>query len=240
MIEIIPAIDLIDGKCVRLMYGDFERKTVYSEDPLEVAKRFEASGIRRLHMVDLDGARSGAPVNLHIVERITTGTELVVDFGGGIKNEKSLNSVFDSGAAMANIGSIAVEDPQLLFSWIEKYGGDRFLLGADQKSGRVAVNGWQTSTEVEVLDLLRSYAANGITNAFVTDIDRDGAMTGPSIELYQQVISSIPEIDLFASGGVSSIADIDELHRIGCSGVIIGRAIYEGNIKLEDLARYVG
>lgn len=240
MIEIIPAIDLIDGKCVRLMYGDFERKTIYSEDPLDAAKRFEAAGVRRLHMVDLDGAKTGTPVNLNVLERITAGTQLAVDFGGGIKNETSLKSVFESGARMANIGSIAVEEPDRFLSWIEKYGGNRFLLGADQKDGEVAVNGWQTTTEINVFDLLRSYARNGVTKAFVTDIGRDGAMSGPSIDLYQEIISAIPEIDLIASGGVSSIADIHELDRIGCYGVIIGRAIYEGNIKLEELAQYVG
>src|SRR5688572_30059752 len=170
MIEIIPAIDLIDGKCVRLMHGDFQRMTVYAEKPLEVAKRFEAVGMTRLHMVDLDGARAGVPVNLHVLERVTSGTALVVDFGGGIKNETSLKSVFDSGAQMVNIGSLAVEDPGRFLSWIEKYGGDRFLLGADQKDGRVAVNGWRTTTDVNVLNLLKSYANHGVTKAFVTDV----------------------------------------------------------------------
>ena len=239
MIEIIPAIDLIDGKCVRLIHGDFRRMTVYGDEPLDAARRFEAIGIKRLHMVDLDGARAGVPVNLRVLERVTSGTALVVDFGGGIKSETSLKSVFDSGARMVNIGSLAVEDPGRFLSWIEKYGVDRVLLGADQKDGRVAVNGWRTTTDINVLDLLKNYANHGVTNVFVTDVARDGAMNGPSLELYEQIISSIPEIDLIASGGISSTADIDELERIGCSGVIVGRALFEGKVKPEDLAQYV-
>jgi phosphoribosylformimino-5-aminoimidazole carboxamide ribotide isomerase len=239
MIEIIPAIDLIDGKCVRLMYGDFDRRTVYSDEPLEVAKRFESVGITRLHIVDLDGARSGSPVSLAILERLSHGTDLQIDFGGGLKSESDLRSVFDCGAAIATIGSLAVKDPDLLASWIEKYGGNRFLLGADHKDGKVAIDGWQTTTQLEVLDLLSGYVDKGMTRAFVTDIGRDGAMTGPSVEFYKEILSSIPRIELVASGGVSSVGDIDELDRIGCSGVIVGRAIYEGKISLEDLSRYV-
>jgi phosphoribosylformimino-5-aminoimidazole carboxamide ribotide isomerase len=240
MIEIIPAIDLIEGKCVRLMYGDFDRKTVYSDDPLQVAKRFDSIGITRLHIVDLDGARSGSPVNLSTLERVVRGTNLKIDFGGGIKSETDLTSVFDCGAAIATIGSLAVKEPALFRSWIRKYGGDRFLLGADSKDGKIAIDGWQTITELEVLSLLSDYVDKGITHAFVTDIERDGAMTGPSSELYEEIISSIPDISLIASGGVSSVSDIYELDGIGCSGVIVGRAIYEGTITLEDLTRYVG
>ncbi len=240
MIEIIPAIDLIDGKCVRLKYGDFDRKTIYSEEPLEVAKRFEAVGIKRLHLVDLDGARAGAPASLAILEKLAHGTDLQIDFGGGIKSEADLVSVFNSGAEIATIGSLAVKEPDLFLSWLEKYEGDRFLLGADQRDGKVAINGWQTTTDLGVIDLVSRYIDKGMTRVFVTDIGRDGAMTGPSIRLYEEIISSIFGIELVASGGVSSIQDIDELERIGCSGVIIGRAIYEGKIKLEDLSRYVG
>jgi phosphoribosylformimino-5-aminoimidazole carboxamide ribotide isomerase len=240
MIEIIPAIDVIEGKCVRLMYGDFDRKTVYSEMPLEVAKRFEGIGIRRLHLVDLDGARSGRLSNLSVLDGVANGTNLQIDFGGGIKSESDLTSVFDSGAAIATIGSLALKERSLFLSWLDKFGGDRFLLGADQRDGKVAVDGWQMTTDVGVGDFLSEYVDQGVTRAFVTDIGRDGAMNGPSIEIYEEIRSAIPALDLIASGGVSSIEDIDELHRIGCSGVIVGRALYEGNITLEEVARYVG
>jgi len=240
MIEIIPAIDIIDGKCVRLTQGDFDRKTVYSEDPLEAAKRFEAAGMKRLHMVDLDGARSGKPANLHILERVAGRTDLRIDFGGGINSEPDLGAVFDSGAAIANIGSLAVKQPDRFLSWIDKYGRRSILLGADARDGNIAINGWQTSTRISIFDLLAEFAEKGVMSAFVTDIGRDGAMSGPSIELYQQIIRSVPDLELIASGGVRSISDVDHLQRIGCSGVIIGKAIYEKSIGLEELSRYVG
>ena len=240
MIEIIPAIDLIDGKCVRLMYGDFDRKTVYSERPLEVAKRYEEIGIRRLHMVDLDGARSGRLANLAALECVANGTNLQIDFGGGIKSESDLASVFESGAAIATIGSLALKERDLFLSWLEKFGGDRILLGADQKDGKVAVDGWQMTTDAGVIDFLSDYVDQGLTRAFVTDIGRDGAMKGPSIAMYEEILSLIPSLDLIASGGVSSVKDIDELDRVGCSGVIVGRALYEGKITLEEVSRYVG
>jgi phosphoribosylformimino-5-aminoimidazole carboxamide ribotide isomerase len=179
-------------------------------------------------------------VSLAVLERVARGTDLQIDFGGGIKSEADLRSVFDCGAAIATIGSLAVKEPYLFASLIEKYGGDRFLLGADQKDGKVKIDGWQTTTQLDVLDLLSSYVSKGMTRAFVTDIGRDGAMTGPSIKLYEELLLSIPDLELIASGGVSSVSDIDELDRVGCSGVIIGRAIYEGTITLEDLSRYVG
>lgn len=240
MIEIIPAIDLIDGKCVRLTHGDFARKTIYSDDPLEMAKRFEDVGLKRLHIVDLDGARSGKPVNLRILHRVADGTNLTIDFGGGIKSEADLKAIFAAGASIANIGSLAVREPETFLAWVEKYGGERILLGADAKDGMVAIDGWQTATDIPLLALLRDYAERGVTKTFVTDIGRDGAMAGPSIELYRQIIAAVNGIGLIASGGVRSTGDIDELHRIGCSGVIIGKAIYEGHIKLEDLAAYAG
>lgn len=240
MIEIIPAIDLIDGNCVRLTQGDFTKKTVYSDDPLETAKRFEAAGLKRLHIVDLDGARTGKPVNLKILERVAGGTNLRIDFGGGIKTEPDVEAVFSAGAAIVNIGSIAVREPETFLAWVERYNGERVLLGADTRNGIVAIDGWQTDTKIPILALLRKYAERGVTSAFVTDIARDGAMTGPAIGVYRQIAVAVQEINLIASGGVRSTDDIDELHRIGCAGVIIGKAFYEGRIKLDELTKYVG
>jgi len=238
MIEIIPAMDLIGGKCVRLTQGDFSRKTVYSDDPLETAKRFEAAGLRRLHMVDLDGARTAAPMNLNVLKRVASSTSLTIDFSGGLKTDVDVAAVFETGAAIATVGSVAVNQPELFLSWVEKFGSDKMLLGADSRGGKVAINGWQTDTTTPVLALLRNFAERGVTHAFVTDIASDGAMSGPAFKLYRQIKAAIHEIDLIASGGVTSIEDIDELERIGCSGVIVGKALYEQNIKLEDLAKY--
>ena len=240
MIEIIPAMDLIGGKCVRLTQGDFSRKTVYSDDPLETAKRFEAAGLRRLHMVDLDGARTGRHANLQVLKEVASGTALWIDFSGGIKAESDITRIFDAGAKIATIGSVAVKQPDVLLSWVETFGSDRILLGADSRNGHVSIDGWQTSTSIPILAFLRTFAERGVTNAFVTDIAMDGAMSGPSFKLYREIRTAISEVDLIASGGVSSTEDIDELARIGCTGVIIGKALYEEKIKLEDLAKYVG
>ncbi len=240
MIEIIPAMDLIGGKCVRLTQGDFSRETVYSDDPLDTAKRFEAAGLKRLHMVDLDGARSGTPANLHVLEYIASATSLVIDYGGGVKSETDVATVFGAGAAMINIGSVAVRQPESFIGCLEKLGNNKFLLGADSKNGKVAIDGWQTSTKVPIIAFLRDFAERGVTHVFVTDIASDGAMAGPALELYRKILEEVQEIDLIASGGVRAINDIDELESIGCSGVIIGRALYENTIKLEDLAKYAG
>lgn len=240
MIEIIPAMDLIGGKCVRLTQGDFSRETVYSDDPLDTAKRFEAAGLKRLHMVDLDGARSGTPANLHVLEYIASATSLVIDYGGGVKSETDVAAIFGAGAAMINIGSVAVRQPESFIGCLEKLGNNKFLLGADSKNGKVAIDGWQTSTKVPILAFLRDFAERGVTHVFVTDIASDGAMAGPALELYRKILEEVQEIDLIASGGVRAINDIDELESIGCSGVIIGRALYENTIKLEDLAKYAG
>lgn len=240
MIEIIPAMDLIGGKCVRLIQGDFARETVYSDDPLETAKRFEAAGLKRLHMVDLDGARSGTPANLHVLKRVASATSLVIDYGGGVKSETDVAAVFRAGASMINIGSVAVRQPDAFLGWLEKFGSDKFLLGADSKNGKVAIDGWQTRTKIPILDFLRDFAARGVKRAFVTDVASDGSMDGPAIKLYRKILAAIPTIDLIASGGVRSIDDIDDLESIGCSGIIIGRALYENTIKLEDLTKYVG
>ena len=240
MIELIPAIDIIGGKCVRLTYGDFARKTVYADDPVVVAKRFDAIGLRRLHIVDLDGAKRGSPANIPTLERIASNTNLTIDFGGGIKTDADVAGVLDAGAAMVNVGSVAVKSPAVFMSWIERFGGDRILLGADCKDGKVAVNGWQEQTNLSIGDMLGDYVSKGVRSAFVTDIGRDGAMTGPSLDLYKKIIADLPELELIASGGVSSIEDVEALERVGCTGVIVGKAIYEGLISDEELSRYAG
>lgn len=237
MIEIIPAIDLIDGKCVRLSQGDFSQKKIYRENPLETAQEFENAGLKRLHIVDLDGAKNGRVTNLKVLETIAENTNLTIDFGGGIKTDEDIQSVFDAGAQMASIGSVAVKNAEKFFAWLEKYGGEKILLGADVKGEKLAINGWQTETEIEIIPFLREYAAKGVTQTFVTDISKDGLLQGSSNELYAKILREIPAVKLIASGGVSKIEDVDELEKIGCSGVIIGKAIYEGRIKLEDLAK---
>ena len=235
MIEIIPAIDIIDGKCVRLSQGDFARKKIYRENPLEVAREFESFGIKRLHIVDLDGAKSGTVTNLKVLEEIARQTALTIDFGGGIKTEADLESVFSAGASIAGIGSVAVKNAEEFFSWLERYGGDKILLGADVRDGKLAIDGWQTKTDLEILPFLKNYAARGVSQAFVTDISRDGLLQGSANRLYENILEHLPHLRLIASGGVSSIEDIAELEKIGCAGVIVGKAIYEGKIKLEEL-----
>ncbi len=237
MIEIIPAIDLIDGKCVRLSQGDFARKVVYSENPLETAKSFENAGLKRLHIVDLDGAKNGKVTNLKVLETIAKGTNLMIDFGGGIKTDEDINAVFNAGAKMASVGSVAVKVAEKFFEWVEKFGSDKILLGADVRGKNLAINGWQTATEIEILPFLKEYFAKGVTETFVTDISKDGLLEGSANELYADIRREIPQIKLIASGGVSCVEDIYELEKIGCAGVIVGKAIYEGKIKLEDLVQ---
>jgi len=237
MFEMIPAIDLIDGKCVRLAQGDFARKTIYSSNPLEVAKTFEGSGVERLHVVDLDGAKTGEIANLHILREIAQGTNLKIDFGGGIKTDEDIQAVFDAGAALANIGSLAVKEPEKFLSWVEKYGTAKILLGADVKGEKIAVNGWQTATDLQIIPFLKSHFAKGVTQVFVTDIAKDGVLQGPSVTLYQKILDAVPGLKLIASGGVSNLDDINELERVGCSGAIVGKAIYEGHIDLGKLIK---
>lgn len=237
MIEIIPAIDLIDGECVRLTQGDFARKKIYSENPLEVARKFENSGLKRLHIVDLDGAKCGKVANLKVLETIAANTNLTIDFGGGIKTDEDIKAVFDAGARIASIGSVAVKNAEKFFAWLEKYGGDKILLGADVKGKNLAINGWRTETKIEILPFLKEYFAKGVTQTFVTDISKDGLLEGSSNALYAKILREIPELKLIASGGVSKIEDIETLEKIGCSGVIIGKAIYEGRIKLKELEK---
>jgi phosphoribosylformimino-5-aminoimidazole carboxamide ribotide isomerase len=235
MIEIIPAIDLIEGKCVRLTQGDFARKKIYNENPLEAAKIFENAGLKRLHIVDLDGAKYGKVTNLGVLETIAANTNLTIDFGGGIKTDEDIKAVFDAGARVASIGSIAVKDKEKFFAWLEKYGGEKILLGADVKGENLAINGWQTATEIEILPFLKEYFVKGVMQTFVTDISKDGLLAGSSNALYAKILREIPRLKLIASGGVAKLEDIKTLENIGCSGVIIGKAIYEGKIKLEDL-----
>jgi phosphoribosylformimino-5-aminoimidazole carboxamide ribotide isomerase len=233
--EIIPAIDIIDGKCVRLTEGDYSQKTIYSEHPLDIAKSFEAAGIKRLHLVDLDGAKAGKVTNWAVLESIAKNTGLVIDFGGGIKQESDLKIVFESGASLATIGSLAVKNPELFSSWLNIYGEDRFLLGADVKGEKIAIGGWLETTEETVFDFIDGYLQKGVQQIFCTDISKDGKLEGPSIELYQNIIQQFPELHFIASGGVSSMQDINALKMIGCSGVIVGKAIYEGRIKITEL-----
>jgi phosphoribosylformimino-5-aminoimidazole carboxamide ribotide isomerase len=238
MIEIIPAIDLIEGKCVRLTQGDFKQQKIYSENPLEMAKQFEAVGLWQLHIVDLDGAKNGKVTNLKVLETIAKNTNLAIDFGGGIKTDQDIQNVFDAGAEMASIGSVAVKNEEKFFEWLEKYGSQNILLGADVKENLLAINGWQTATKIEILPFLESYFARGVQQVFCTDIAKDGLLQGSSNALYTQILARLPKLKLIASGGVSSMKDVFELEKIGCTGVIIGKAIYEGNIKLEELKQF--
>jgi len=235
MIEIIPAIDLIDGKCVRLSQGDYSQKTVYNENPLEVAKMFADAGIRRLHLVDLDGAKAQHIINHKVLERITIGTDLVVDFGGGLKTDNDLRIAFECGASMITGGSIAVKNPDVFFSWISTFGGEKIILGADVKNEKIAVGGWIETTELELIPFIKNYLEKGISKVICTDISKDGMLQGPAIELYKKMLAAQPEMYLIASGGVSSIRDIELLHEAAVPAVITGKAIYEGRIKLEDL-----
>ena len=236
--QIIPAIDIIDGKCVRLTEGDYAQKTIYNENPLEVAKAFEAAGIQRLHLVDLDGAKAGAVKNWKVLESIAVNTKLVIDFGGGIKTDNDVAHVFERGASLATIGSIAVANPTLFLSWVNKYGAEKFFLGADVKDNLIAVNGWMQTSTITIESFLTDYLAHGITNIFCTDVSKDGRLEGPSIKLYQSLIQLFPNLKLVASGGVSSLQDLEALDAIGCAGAIVGKAIYENRISLASLQQF--
>ena len=236
--QIIPAIDIIEGKCVRLTQGDYGQKKIYNEHPLEVARQFEDNGLLRLHLVDLDGARLGAVKNWKVLETIAGKTKLVIDFGGGIKTEKDLEIVYGSGASFATIGSLAVKDEELFSQWLLQYGAEKFLLGADVKDEKIAVSGWAETTEIWIYDFLQKYIEKGIKQVFCTDVSKDGLLQGPSLELYKNILEKFPELQFIASGGVSSLRDIDELENIGCQAVIIGKAIYEGRVTLAALKKY--
>ena len=232
---IIPAIDIINGKCVRLTKGDFAQQKVYNDNPVEVAKMFADAGLQRLHIVDLDGAKAGKIINLAVLEKIAAATSLTIDFGGGIKNITDVGNVFNAGAAMATIGSLAVKHPELLEEWLMEFGADKFLIGADVLDEKIKISGWLEDSGLNIFDFIGRMIGLGAINIFCTDISKDGVMQGPSIDLYKTIMEQHPEINLTASGGVSNIADVQELKAIGCSGAIIGKAIYEGNITLQQL-----
>lgn len=237
--DIIPAIDLIDGKCVRLSQGDYGRKTVYNENPLEVAKMFEDSGIRRLHLVDLDGAKAHHIVNHKVLETIASKTNLVIDFGGGLKTDDDLRIAFECGATMITGGSIAVKSPDIFEGWIARFGAERIILGADVKDEKIAVTGWTEDTDQTLLPFLSGYKQKGITKVICTDISKDGMLLGPSTKLYQKVLQEFPDLYLVASGGVSCMRDLEELAQAGLPAVIFGKAIYEGRIALKDLSSFL-
>lgn len=238
MIEIIPAIDLIDGKCVRLSQGDYSQKTTYNENPLEVAKMFEDAGVQRLHLVDLDGAKAHRIINHKVLENIAAHTNLIIDFGGGLKSDEDLRIAFESGAQMVTGGSIAVKQPETFNSWISKFGGDKIILGADVKDGKIAVGGWIETTDLELMPFVENYMTQGVKKVICTDISKDGMLQGPSTDLYVKMLQQQPELYLIASGGVSSIDDIVKLEEANVPSVIFGKAIYEGRIQLKDLRRF--
>lgn len=237
--EIIPAIDLIDGKCVRLAQGDYARKTVYHAKPLDVALAFEQVGIRRLHLVDLDGAKAGRIMNQRVLEEIASSTRLIIDFGGGIKTDEDLHRVFDAGAHMAVAGSIAVKNKALFHSWIRRYGPDKILPAADVKNGYITISGWQENTELSLTDFIRETMQQGIMRLFCTDVSKDGLLQGPSFTLYEQLMTAFPELELIASGGVSSADDLRRLKDIGCKGAIVGKAFYENRITIKELQTFI-
>ena len=236
---IIPTIDIIDGKCVRLTKGDYSQKIIYNEDPLEVALQFEDAGIKRLHLVDLDGAKAGDVKNWKVLEKLAGKTRLVIDFSGGISSEKNLAITFNSGAAYAAVGSIAVKDEFTLSGWLLAYGAEKFIIGADVKDEVIVIKGWTEKTALTVFDLIETYKLKGVKKIFCTDVGKDGMMQGPATDLYKKIMNQHPSIDLIASGGISRINDLDELREAGCDGAIIGKAIYENKITLKELKRFL-
>lgn len=237
MIELIPAIDIINGQCVRLTKGDYDQKTVYHDSPAEVAQSFAQIGFQRLHVVDLDGAKSKHIVNVEALQAITSHTKLTVDFGGGIKTDADIEQAFNHGASMVTVGSIAVTQPSLFISWMKKYGADRLILGADVRNGKISINGWKEDSEEDLLPFLKKYVDAGVHNVLCTEISKDGTLQGPAIDLYKEVMSAYPDLHLIASGGVSSIDDIKALDAAGIPAVVFGKAIYEGRIDLNELMR---
>ncbi len=237
--EIIPAIDIIDGKCVRLTKGDFEKKIIYNDDPLEVAKSFEGVGIKRLHIVDLDGANWQPLKNIKTLVNISKNTSLIIDFGGGIKTVENVQAVFNAGAAMISIGSLAVKDPVLFFQMINEFGAERFLPGADVLFKKIKIHGWKEETGIDLFDFINGIISKGIHQIFCTDISKDGMMEGPSIELYKEIIHEFPSLHLIASGGISCYDDLIVLKEIGCIGAIVGKAIYEEKITLAQLKSFI-
>lgn len=235
---IIPAIDLIDGKCVRLTQGDYAQKKVYNEDPLEVAKAFEAAGIKRLHLVDLDGAKAKRIINHKVLEKIASKTNLQIDFGGGLKSDEDLHVAFESGAHQVTGGTIAVKQPEVFLRWLEQYTADRIILGADFKDGKIAVSGWQEASDRELFEFLKSYYEKGVRYTISTDVSKDGLLQGSAIETYQEIREALPELQLIASGGVTQMDELLQLAEMNCYGAIIGKAIYEGNLTLKQLEQF--
>lgn len=236
-IELIPAIDIIEGKCVRLSKGDYKTKKIYNQDPLEVAGQFEDNGIQRLHLVDLDGARTGRIVNYKILEKLATHTSLTIDFGGGLKSRKDLHIAFESGASMVTGGSIAVKNRDEFTDWIKTFGPKRIILGSDVRDRKIATSGWTETSELDIIEFLKSYIDQGITQTICTDISKDGMLEGPSINLYQEILQQFPDLHLIASGGVSNMKDIEELEKAGVPAVIFGKAIYEEKIGMDEIRK---
>lgn len=239
MIELVPALDIIEGKCVRLTQGDYATRKIYNEDPAEVARALESHGIRRAHVVDLDGARAGHIVNYRTLEKIASRTNLTIDFGGGLKSDKDLEIAFDCGAAMVTGGSIAVKQPELFGGWIRDFGAERIILGADAKDQKIAVSGWEEATSLDLLPFIGSYVEKGITKVICTDIGRDGMLQGPAVEWYEAIRAAYPQVFLIASGGVGSVGDIERLATAGVPAVIFGKALYEGKISLKEIERFI-
>ncbi|MDY3268168.1 MAG: 1-(5-phosphoribosyl)-5-[(5-phosphoribosylamino)methylideneamino]imidazole-4-carboxamide isomerase [Phocaeicola sp.] len=239
MIEIIPAIDIIDGKCVRLSQGDYNSKKIYSENPVEIAKEFEAHGISRLHVVDLDGAASHHVVNYKTLDQIASRTSLIIDFGGGIKSDEDLVIAFENGAQMVTLGSVAVKEPQRFEKWLETYGQEKIILGADAKDEKIAINGWKEDSSINLFSFLDDYIKKGVTKVLCTDISKDGMLEGPSVDLYKKIMETYPDLHLIASGGLSSVDDICRLEEAGIPAVVFGKALYEGKINLKDLYRFI-
>jgi phosphoribosylformimino-5-aminoimidazole carboxamide ribotide isomerase len=235
---IIPAIDLIEGKCVRLTQGDYSQKTIYNENPVEVAKQFEDAGLTHLHLVDLDGAKAKKVINWKVLERIANATKLNIDFGGGVQSDGDLKTVFESGAKQVTGGSIAVKNPEMFENWLKTYGPEQIILGADARNERVAVSGWEEGTAIWVYDFVEEWVAKGVRYTVSTDVAKDGLLQGPSFDLYKNLQERCPDLQIVASGGVSNMADLEKLSETNIYGVIVGKAIYEGRIKLADLLRF--
>lgn len=239
MLTIIPAIDIIEGKCVRLEKGDYKQKKVYNENPLEIAKQYDDHGIKRLHLVDLDGAKAKHVVNWKVLDKIAANTSLVIDFGGGIKSDEDLKIVFENGASMVTIGSIAAKDPELFFKWSEQYGADKIILGADVSDRKIAVSGWLEVTDILLNNFLEKYLNKGVKQVLCTDISKDGMLQGTSMEMYKELMEQFPGMFLIASGGITSIDELFKLSELKVPAAIIGKAIYEGKIKVADLEKLI-
>lgn len=238
-IELIPAIDIIDGKCVRLTKGEYASQKTYNQDPLDMAKQLEGIGVRRLHMVDLDGAKSKHIVNHRTLEKIASSTSLTIDFGGGIKSDEDIHTAFDAGASLVTIGSVASTSPEMFLGWLDTYGTDKIILGADVRNGKISINGWKDDGKQELFEFLDTYVNKGIKNILCTEISRDGMLGGPATELYKKIMKQYPEINLIASGGVSGMKDIEDLSKAGIPSVVFGKAMYEGKISLNDISKWM-